>query len=303
MPNRSRIVTAGLATAVIAALAPAAAQAHGVAGGGAKCTLVENIPTITASANFVGFLERDKPISGKLKVDGATSTITAGASPVQRDVEQRRQDVERRAAPHHPDLLVGHPGRQQRPLRRRRDLPGADDPAAPAHPADAPDARPRPRLRPRRPRRRRPRARPRRARSRRDREQRPLRAQEARQVPHHADAEGRQAHGLVTFHLKGKGASNIRWYVDTRRAGAKRQTWEWTTGNGRPTSSTCGRSSAGAAPLGPPHGRGNSVKDSCGTARAVRVSKLYFNHDPLPNDPIFATSADQSGSSTSSSRA
>ena len=31
-----------------------------------------------------------------------------------------------------------------------------------------------------------------------------------------------------------------------------------------------------------------TVKDSCGKARAVRVSKLYFNHDPLPNDPIFA---------------
>ena len=70
MPNRSRIVTAGLATAVIAALAPAAAEAHHVAGGSAQCTLVDNVPTITASADFVGFQEYNKPIDGKLQVDG-----------------------------------------------------------------------------------------------------------------------------------------------------------------------------------------------------------------------------------------
>jgi hypothetical protein len=30
------------------------------------------------------------------------------------------------------------------------------------------------------------------------------------------------------------------------------------------------------------------VKDSCGKARTAHVQKLYFNRDPLPNDPIFA---------------
>jgi len=31
-----------------------------------------------------------------------------------------------------------------------------------------------------------------------------------------------------------------------------------------------------------------AVKNSCGKVRPVRVTRLYFNHDPLPNDPIFA---------------
>jgi hypothetical protein len=30
------------------------------------------------------------------------------------------------------------------------------------------------------------------------------------------------------------------------------------------------------------------VKDSCGNARAARAQKLYFNHDPRPDDPVFA---------------
>ena len=30
------------------------------------------------------------------------------------------------------------------------------------------------------------------------------------------------------------------------------------------------------------------VKNSCGQVRSRRVQRLYFNHDPLPNDPIFA---------------
>ena len=30
------------------------------------------------------------------------------------------------------------------------------------------------------------------------------------------------------------------------------------------------------------------VTDSCGSVRSVRVQRLYFNHDPLPDDPIFA---------------
>ena len=97
-------------------------------------------------------------------------------------------------------------------------------------------------------------------------------------------------HGLVTFHLKGKGATNIRWYVDTRRAGAKRQTWEWTTGNGRHYFIYLWAQQRWGEHLWGRHTieAKFTVKDSCGKARAVRVSKLYFNHDPLPDDPIFA---------------
>jgi hypothetical protein len=97
-------------------------------------------------------------------------------------------------------------------------------------------------------------------------------------------------HGLVTFHLKGKGATNIRWYVDTRRAAAKRKTWEWTTGNGRHYFIYLWAQQRWGEHLWGRHTveAKFTVKDSCGTARAVRVSKLYFNHDPLPNDPIFA---------------
>ena len=61
-----------LAAAATAAVAPAAAQAHHVAGGGAQCTLVGSVPTITAWATFEGFQQSNKPIDGALKVDGAT---------------------------------------------------------------------------------------------------------------------------------------------------------------------------------------------------------------------------------------
>src|SRR5215207_334649 len=50
-----RVVMLVLATAAIAAVAPAVAQAHHVAGGGAQCTLVGNVPRITAWATFEGF--------------------------------------------------------------------------------------------------------------------------------------------------------------------------------------------------------------------------------------------------------
>ena len=78
-------------------------------------------------------------------------------------------------------------------------------------------------------------------------------------------------HGLVTFHLKGKGASNIRWYVDTRRAGAKRQTWEWTTGNGRHYFIYLWAQQRWGEHLWGRHTieAKFTVKDSCGTARAV----------------------------------
>ena len=70
MPKKHRNHAAVLGAAVVAGVAPAAAQAHHVASGTAKCDLVSNVPTITASANFVGFTTAQAGLSGVLKVDG-----------------------------------------------------------------------------------------------------------------------------------------------------------------------------------------------------------------------------------------
>ena len=97
-------------------------------------------------------------------------------------------------------------------------------------------------------------------------------------------------HGLVTFHLKGRGASKVRWFVDTRRAAKTNRRWEWLSKDGRHYSIYLWAQERWGEHLWGRHTieAKFSVKDSCGKARAVRVSKLYFNHDPLPNDPIFA---------------
>src|SRR3954470_13182874 len=71
MRTRKGITSAVLATAIVAAV-PAAAEAHHVAGGSAQCTLIGNVPTITASARFESFADNDKPIRGELQVDGAS---------------------------------------------------------------------------------------------------------------------------------------------------------------------------------------------------------------------------------------
>lgn len=56
--------------AVLAGLcAPAVAEAHHVAGGSATCSLVNNVPTIKATASFVSFDNSNKPINGRLLVD------------------------------------------------------------------------------------------------------------------------------------------------------------------------------------------------------------------------------------------
>jgi hypothetical protein len=100
-------------------------------------------------------------------------------------------------------------------------------------------------------------------------------------------------HGLVTFHLKGKGVRkvrNVRWFVDTRRAAKTNRSWEWLRNNGRDYFIYLW-----AQPRWGIHLWGRhtieahfKVTNSCGKVRPVRVQRLYFNHDPLPNDPIFA---------------
>jgi len=67
---RKGFPTAVVAMTTVALLAPAAAEAHHVANGSAECTLVGNVPTITARATFVSFASYNKPIAGKLDVDG-----------------------------------------------------------------------------------------------------------------------------------------------------------------------------------------------------------------------------------------
>ena len=47
MPKKNGIIAAVLATAAVG-VAPGVAEAHHVAGGSAKCELVNNVPTITA---------------------------------------------------------------------------------------------------------------------------------------------------------------------------------------------------------------------------------------------------------------
>src|SRR3954454_430501 len=78
MLKRNGIVTAVVAMAIVG-VAPGGAEAHQVASGSAKCELVANVPTITASASFVSFTDYDKRegINGALKVDGTTvQTVT-----------------------------------------------------------------------------------------------------------------------------------------------------------------------------------------------------------------------------------
>jgi hypothetical protein len=97
-------------------------------------------------------------------------------------------------------------------------------------------------------------------------------------------------HGLVTFHLRGPGAGQVRWFIDTRRAGLSGKKWEWLRHGGRDYSVYLWAQARWGQHLWGRHTieARVRVKDSCGKARAVRVQRLYFNHDPLPNDPIFA---------------
>src|SRR4051812_30548726 len=75
---RNGFPTAVVAMTTVALLAPAAAEAHHVAGATAACSLVANVPTITARASFAGFQSYNKPIAGKMNVDGATVATVTG---------------------------------------------------------------------------------------------------------------------------------------------------------------------------------------------------------------------------------
>jgi hypothetical protein len=77
MRTKKGFMTAALATAMVAGV-PAVAQAHHVAGGSAQCSLVNNVPTITASATFQSFASNNKPIAGQLTVDGTSVETISG---------------------------------------------------------------------------------------------------------------------------------------------------------------------------------------------------------------------------------
>src|SRR6478752_10207367 len=75
---RNGFPMAVVAVTAVGLFVPAVAEAHHVAGGSAECTLVGNVPTITAQASFVGFAGYNKPVAGKLDVDGKTVATIAG---------------------------------------------------------------------------------------------------------------------------------------------------------------------------------------------------------------------------------
>jgi len=297
MRTRKRIATAVLATGIVAAV-PAAAQAHHVAGGAAQCSLVGNIPTITASASFQSFADYNKPIGGRLDVDGAAvetirgftfsgqtgtwhsapHSVTAGAHHVHGTFtwpKQNGQNGSFDADVNCPTPRTTPPPPPPKPSPSPSPAPPSSPPPSSTPPAAAPPAPPAPPT------------------------QNAVLGGGSQSAPCVPKKLGRysitvtpkhQKHGLVTFHLHGRDIKNVRWFIDTRRAGLSGKSWEWTRRGGRDYSIYLWVRDRWGKHLWGRHTieARFTVKNSCGKARAVRVTRLYFNHDPLPNDPIFA---------------
>src|SRR4051794_12649636 len=145
MRRSKGIVTGVVATGMMAAV-PAAAQAPQVSGGDAQCTLIGNVPTITASARFESFADNDKPIRGELQVDGASvETITdftfSGPSGTWNSAQHRVA-----AGPHHVSGSFTRPnqdgasGRFSAEGNRR----AAEPPPPPSNPSTSPSPAPAP---------------------------------------------------------------------------------------------------------------------------------------------------------------
>ena len=75
---RNGFPTAVIAISMAALTVPAVADAHHVDSGSAVCSLVGDVPTIKAQASFVGFASYNKPIAGKMEVDGTTVATISG---------------------------------------------------------------------------------------------------------------------------------------------------------------------------------------------------------------------------------
>jgi hypothetical protein len=282
---RNRIVTAGavVALAAVAGL-PAAAQAHHVAGAGAKCELVANVPTITAWASFESFASYNKPISGSMMVDGTTVETISGFTFPGSTGTWNSAPAKTTAGDHHISGSFWWPNQNGQDGRFSAYVkcPAPVPPPAPAAPTPpTPETTPLA-----------PSAQPQGAVLGETESSAPCVPQKLGKFRITVTPKG-ALHGLVTFHLKGNGARKIRWYVDTRRAAKTNKRWEWTRQRGRQYSIYLWAQQRWGEHLWGRHTieARFKVKDSCGKARAVRVTKLYFNHDPLPNDPIFAQPA------------
>jgi hypothetical protein len=278
-----------LAIAATAAVAPAAAQAHHVAGGGAQCTLVGNIPTMTAWATFEGFQQSNKPVDGALKVDGATVETIDGFTFT--GPSGAWQSAKHRATPgqHHISGAFWWPNQDGKNGKFEADVTCPTPPRAPAPQPPPPPATGHPSP---------PAPAPVAA---------PITAPPAQGGVAGATSSGpcvrgklgryritvapkHALHGLVRFHLHGPRVSRVRWYVDTRRAGLSGKRWEFIRRHGRTYGVYLWAQERWGVHLWGRHTieARFRVKDACGATRAARVQRLYFNHDPRPDDPIFA---------------
>jgi hypothetical protein len=281
MPTfRNRALMAVLAMAAIGAVAPTVAEAHRVAAGAAQCALVDNVPTITASATFEGFQDSEKPIDGELALDGTTLETVSGftfAGP----------DGSWHSAPHTTTPGQHHvSGSFRWPNQNGADGGFAADvtcpaPESPPSPSPSPSPSPAPSSPSPAP----PAAAPvgggaagsvcERAKSGRYR---------ITVTPRHAK------HGLVRFRLYGPRVSHVRWYIDTRPAGRSGKRWEFVRRGGREYGVYLWARERWGEHLWGRHTieARFRVEDSCGDARTARAQRLYFNRDPRPDDPIFA---------------
>jgi hypothetical protein len=295
MPSTKGIVTAGLAAAMVAGLAPAAAEAHHVdtVNSGARCQLVANVPTITAWAKFVGFAANNKPVNGQMKVDAATVQTISGYTFAGSDATWNSNQIKTTAGRHHVSGSFTWPNQGGMngafaadvncpapvpPPPAPTPTPTPAPPAPPAPPV-APPASPAPPATPAPP----------------DKPQIHVlpecQASKPKPSNYRITVTPKGAlHGLVHFHLNGPGATKIRWYVDTRRAGTSPKKWEWLSNHGRTYNIFLWARARWGEHLWGRHTieAKFQVKDSCGNVHAARVQKLYFNHDPRPDDPIFA---------------
>jgi hypothetical protein len=249
-------------------MAPAVAQAHYLVRSGTTCELVGNVPTISAGASFESFDSNNKPIGGVLEVDDTVvETISGFTFPGSNGTWNSAQHPVT-AGSHHVSGSFTWPNQNGQNGRFDSDVtcPAPATPPTPPSPESGPTPAPPPAP------------------------QRAV-AGETESGPCVPKKLGRYritvtpkgaTHGLVTFHLKGRGASRIRWYVDTRRAGVSGQKWEWLRQHGRAYSvylwaqERWGEKLWGRHPIEARF----RVKNSCGKARAVHVERTYFNHDP-----------------------
>jgi hypothetical protein len=290
---QARIVTPVAVVAMVAAT-PAVAEAHHVDAGGARCSLVGNVPTIRAWATFKDFTESNKPISGQLDLDqqnvetvnaftftGPDATWQSDAHPTtpgQHQVsgtfswpgqgqENDRFDVDVSCPAPQP---APSPSPSPSPSPAPSPSPGqGPTPSPPSSPAPAPPA----------------------ASTQPVTRTTPAACVYAKPSRYRITVTPRhQRHGLVRFRLHGPSVSHIQWYVDTKRAGLSGKSWEFLPRHGREygvyfwVQQRWGRHLWGRHTIEARF----RVIGSCGKARAARVQLLYFNHDPRPDDPVFA---------------